>query len=455
MSFRSIQGMFDILPISIKGTKGEYPGLIHAWQWFERVFREQVELYGYGEIRTPLLESTELFKRSIGEATDVVEKEMYAFERHRDQLCLRPEGTASAARAYLQHKVQSLEPVTRWYYIGPMYRAERAQRGRYRQFYQAGCEVFGDAGPASDAELIEMLVSLFERLGISDIEVHLNSLGNAETRTRFREELVKFLTPVASQLSEDSQRRLHKNPLRILDSKAPEDQALLAEAPRLLDLLDDADKQHFDRLQELLTAYGVPFQVDPNLVRGLDYYTRTLFELKSNSGQLGAQNTLCGGGRYDTLLDTLGKLKVPAIGFAMGIERILLALSDAAHEAPERGPSVFVAPLGEAAIREALVLGQRLRRANIRTEIDGRGNSMKSMLRRANHMAARFVVVLGQSELERGVVQVKDFASSAQSPTENASELQQESTRAPEVPLGELVQYIERALSASASVEPS
>ncbi len=403
MSFRSVQGMFDILPVQ---SKGDYPAAVADWQRLEHAFRTQAELYGYAELRTPLIEHTKLFVRSIGDTTDVVEKEMYAFERHRDQLCLRPEGTASAARAYVQHSVQAQEAVSRWYYLGPMFRAERAQRGRYRQFHQAGCEIFGDAGPACDAELIEMLVSLFSGLGIADVTVHLNSLGSQGTRERYREALLAYLTPHASKLSEDSQRRLQKNPLRVLDSKAPEDQAIVADAPKLLELLSQADQAHFDQLKQYLDAYGVSYQVDPTLVRGLDYYTRTLFELKSSSGELGAQNTLCGGGRYDNMIQSLGGPDVPAIGFAMGLERILLALGESK---PRQKSLVFVAPLGEAAIAQALVLGRDLRQVGILTEVDARGNSMKSMLRRANHLGARFVLVLGESELERGVVQLKDF----------------------------------------------
>lgn len=432
MSFRSVQGMFDILPVQ---TKGEYPAAIRQWQRLERAFRTSAELYGYTEIRTPLIEHTKLFVRSIGDTTDVVEKEMYAFERHHDELCLRPEGTASAARAYVQHSVQAQEPVSRWYYLGPMFRAERAQRGRYRQFYQAGCEIFGDPGPACDAELIEMLVSLFEGLGIDDVTVHLNSLGSAGTRERYRDALLAYLTPHQASLSQDSQRRLEKNPLRVLDSKAPEDQAIVAGAPKLLDVLSDDDREHFETLQRYLDGYGVRYEIDPTLVRGLDYYTRTLFELKSNSGDLGAQNTLCGGGRYDNMIKSLGGPDVPAIGFAMGLERILLALGERAEEAPA---SVFVAPLGQGAISEALVLGRELRRAGIPTEVDGRGNSMKSMLRRANHLGARLVLVLGDNEVERGVVQMKDFASPAEGSGGKAQS---------EVPRGDVVRAASQLLS--------
>ncbi|MBX3181495.1 MAG: histidine--tRNA ligase [Polyangiaceae bacterium] len=456
--------MLDILPVK---TKGEYPAAIEHWRALEQAFVSHVARYGFAEIRTPLLEYTELFSRSIGETTDVVEKEMYAFERHRDHLCLRPEGTASAARAYVQHSAYAQEPVSRWYYLGPMFRAERPQRGRYRQFHQAGGEIFGDAGPAVDAELIEMLVSLFQSLGIEGVTVHLNSLGGDASRARYREALLAYLTPLKSQLSEDSQRRLEKNPLRVLDSKAPEDQAALAHAPRLGSCLSEEDAAHFAGVQRYLEALGVPFVIDPTLVRGLDYYNRTLFELKATGGELGAQNTLCGGGRYDSMVKGLGGPEVPAIGFAIGLERILLTLGERALEAP---PRVFVAPLGEAATARALRLGRELRQAGVHTDVDARGNSLKSMLRRASGLGARFVLVLGESELARGVVQLKDFGAPSEAQLSSGQQRQargaadprdagqargapSEGDRGvgspPEVPLDDVVHLVARAIGAA------
>ncbi len=292
-----------------------------------------------------MVEGTELFVRSIGEATDVVEKEMYTFSRHSESLTLRPEGTAGAARAYVEHKTHAKEPVSRWYYLGPMFRAERPQRGRYRQFYQAGCEIFGDPGPACDAEMIDMLVGMFRRLGIPDVVASVGSIGGAATRERYRETLRAFLQPKAGELSEHARTRLEQNPLRILDSKDPEGSGRCQGAPNILEVLDDADRAHWDALRAHLDALGTPYVVDPLLVRGLDYYTRTLFELKSSAGELGAQNTLCGGGRYDDMIRELGGPAVPAIGFAMGLERILLALgpmetSEASRLARSR-PSVL------------------------------------------------------------------------------------------------------------------
>jgi histidyl-tRNA synthetase len=400
MSFRAVKGMNDILPDEVA-----------LWQRLEATFRRVVELCGYGEVRTPVVEGTELFVRSIGEATDVVEKEMYTFDRHRDSLTLRPEGTAGAARAYVEHKVYSKEPVSRWYYLGPMFRAERPQRGRYRQFYQAGCEIFGDPGPACDAEMLDMLVALFRSLGIGELTVHVNSLGGPGTRERYRDALLAYLAPKRAALSEHAQARLEKNPLRILDSKDPRDREACQGAPSILELLDDADRTHWEGLCAALDVLGTPYTVDAGLVRGLDYYTRTLFELRSGAGELGAQNTLAGGGRYDGMVADLGGPSVPAIGFAMGLERILLAMGE---QNVAREPLCMVLPIGERALLKALELARDLRRAGVRTELDGRGNSLKSMLRRADSMGARACLVLGDAEIERGAAQLKDLAGHTQ-----------------------------------------
>lgn len=400
MSYRAVKGMNDILPDEVA-----------HWHALERAFRETAELHGYGEVRTPIVEGTELFVRSIGETTDVVEKEMYTFLRHDESLTLRPEGTAGAARAYVQHKLHGKEPISRWYYLGPMFRAERPQRGRYRQFYQAGCEIFGDPGPACDAEMIDMLVGLFRELGISDVVASVGSIGGAATRERYRQALLAFLEPKADELSDHARTRLQVNPLRILDSKDPRDQAACEGAPNVLDVLEPDDQAHWDTLRRQLDALGTPYTVDPLLIRGLDYYTRTLFELKSGAGELGAQNTLCGGGRYDGMIRELGGPVVPAIGFAMGLERILLALGK--RDLAQR-PTCAVAPLGGRAIEEALKVGRALRKAGVRADVDGRGNSLKSMLRRADGLGARWCIVIGEAELEQGVVQLKDLVEHSQ-----------------------------------------
>jgi histidyl-tRNA synthetase len=396
MELRAVKGMNDILPDEAA-----------RWQRLEAAFREHVALHGYDEVRTPILEQTALFTRQIGETTDVVEKEMYSFERHGDKLSVRPEGTAGAARAFVEHHVHTREPVTRWYYLGPMFRGERPAKGRYRQFYQAGCEVYGDAGPLCDAEMIEMVYALLGKLGIAGLEVRVNSLGAGGTRARYREALINHFAPMRDKLSEDSQRRLEKNPLRILDSKDPRDREAAEKAPSMLELLDEADSAHFAGVKRHLDALDVPYVVDPTLVRGLDYYTRTLFEVRTSAGDLGAQNTLVGGGRYDNMIEGLGGPSVPAIGFAMGIERLLTVIPEGAKR---EAPSVYVAPLSESCAARALVLGRDLRRLGVRAEVDGRGGRLKGMLRRADAMGAKLCAILGEGELERGMVAVKDLA---------------------------------------------
>jgi len=382
------------------------PEEIGRWQRVEHVYARTLSLNGFREVRTPYVEPTALFVRAIGETTDVVEKEMYSFDHHDDALTLRPEGTAGAARAYIEHGVQAREPVTRWWYAGPMFRAERPQRGRYRQFHQLGAEVFGDGGPGCDAEMIDMLVSLLVELRVPDVEVFLNSLGGPGTRALHREALVSYLTPRAASLSPYSQLRLQTNPLRILDSKDPRDQEVVLGAPSIHDFLDAGDREHFARLREYLDALHTPYTVDARLVRGLDYYTRTLFEIKGAHDKLGAGSTLVGGGRYDSMVAGLGGPDVPAIGFAAGLERLLIASE---ITAPSKGIDALVAPIGLAAVGSGLELARDLRRGGIRCEVDTRGSSLKGQLRRANALGARIVLILGESELADGVVQVKDL----------------------------------------------
>ena len=395
MAFRAVKGMNDILPDEVQ-----------AWHFVENLFRETVRRHGYSEVRTPVVESTSLFVRSIGETTDVVDKEMYTFDRHDDSLTLRPEGTAGAARAYVEHAVQAKEPVSRWYYIGPMFRAERPQRGRYRQFYQAGCEIYGDKGPIADAEMITMLVDFLGSIGIAGLEVKINSLGGGDTRERYRTALSDYFRPLCEQLSEHARERLEANPLRILDSKDPRDQAVAAGAPSILDSLAPEDKDHFSELCACLDTLGTPYRVEPRLVRGLDYYTRTLFEIVSTAGDLGSQNALVGGGRYDNMVHELGGPKVPAIGFAMGLERLLLAI---ANQPPAVQTHCFFAPLGAAAARRSLVLARELRQKSFIVEVDGRGGSLKSMLRRADSLQACCAVVIGDNELANDSAVLKDL----------------------------------------------
>ncbi len=396
---------------AVKGMNDILPGEVERWHALEAVVRDVVRTHGYREIRTPLIEPTPLFVRSIGEGTDVVDKEMYSFVFHDEPLTVRPEGTASVVRAYIEHALHTKEPVSRLFYEGPMFRGERPARGRTRQFHQAGCEVLGDPGPGIDAEMIDMIVGLYRRLGVKDVEVLVNSLGGKGTKARYRDVLVAHLEPLRSTLSDDSQRRIGMNPLRVLDSKHPKDQEAIASAPSILDVLDDEDKKHFDGLRALLDQLGTPYKVEPRLVRGLDYYARTLFEVRGHGGELGAQNALCGGGRYDGLPEELGGPPVPAIGFAMGLERALLAMPDTRTNADA---PVLIAPLGDRAIARALVVARTLRDAGLTTICESRGGTMKAMLRRANAFGSRVAVVLGDSEIDRGVVQVKDLASHAQ-----------------------------------------
>jgi histidyl-tRNA synthetase len=408
---RAVKGMNDVLPAEIAG-----------WHRVERAYARRMDLAGFREVRTPYVEPTPLFVRTIGETTDVVEKEMYSFRHRDDDLTLRPEGTAGAARAYVEHKVHDTEPVSRWYYSGPMFRAERPQKGRYRQFYQVGAEIFGDLGPACDAELIDTLVSFFTDIGVTDVDVLVNSLGGPETRARYKAALVAFFEPKRAELSEESQRRLTANPLRILDSKSPKDIAAREGAPAITDVLEGEDLAHFVGLKAYLDALGVRYRVDPTLVRGLDYYQRTLFEIKGARDILGAGDTLCGGGRYDGMIAELGGPKVPAIGFAAGMERLLL-VSQAMDAAPV--VDVYVAPLAErgdaggtgaqvAITGAALALGRELRDAGVRTDVDGRGASLKAQLRRANALGARRMLILGDRELGENVVEVKDLAARTQ-----------------------------------------
>jgi histidyl-tRNA synthetase len=395
-----VKGMNDLLP--------EESG---RWHSLEQILRETVLRHGYQEIRTPIVEPTPLFVRSVGEGTDIVDKEMYSFVFHDESMTMRPEGTAGVVRAFIEHTLHGKQPVSRLFYIGPMFRGERPARGRYRQFHQAGCEVFGDAGPVVDAEMIDMLVGLLRRLEIENVEVVINSLGGAGAKDRYRARLVEHLTPLRDGLSDESQRRLASNPLRILDSKSPKDAAAIASAPSILEVIDDEDKAHFDALCGLLDALGTPYKVDSRLVRGLDYYTRTLFELRGRGGELGAQNALGGGGRYDRLVEELGGPSTPAVGFALGLERLLLAMPK--HVAlPES--TVLLAPIGDRAIKVALTIAKALRAAGVTALVEGRGASLKAMLRRANLSGARVAVVIGDSELDRHVVQLKDLAAHTQ-----------------------------------------
>jgi histidyl-tRNA synthetase len=401
MNLRAVKGMKDILPDEIS-----------KWHRLEDAFRKRVEGYGFREVRFPIVEPTALFVRSIGETTDIVEKEMYTFtDRGEKSLTLRPEGTASSVRAYVQHSVQAREPVTKWYYIGPMYRRERPAKGRYRQFYQAGIEVFGDPGPYVDAEVIDMVVGFISNIGIREVEVLINSIGGPETREKYRDALLGYLTPYRAELCPDCRRRMDGNPLRVLDCKVPRCSEIAAEAPSILKHLTDEDRAHFDGLQETLTVLGTPYRIEGSLVRGLDYYSRTLFEVLGKGEGLGAQNALLGGGRYDQMVKSLGGPDTPAIGFAMGLERLLMAMPEGE---PDSYVDVFIVAAQAGVRSQATLLGRELRAAGLRVESDLRGGSLKSQLRRADKIDARIAMILGESEVEEGVVQLKDLKNKTQ-----------------------------------------
>ena len=409
---------------AVKGMHDMYPPISRRLHQVERLGHDLLQAHGYSEVRTPLVEYTPLFARSIGDDTDIVEKEMYTFDdRDGRSLTMRPEGTASVVRAYVEHGLHKIEPVTRWYYLGPMFRHERAQRGRQRQFYQLGVEALGVGQPGIDAEMITMLVDLLGRCGLTSMEVHLNSLGCAECRPRHRAALLAYLAPHQQQLCEDCQRRVADNPLRVLDCKVDGCRAIADGAPTSLDLLCEPCKGHWDGVIGDLEILEVPRRINHRLVRGLDYYTRTTFEVLSNEGNLGSQNTIAGGGRYDGLVQELGGPATPAIGFAMGLERLLLALG---AERPPVPPvaSVCLVTHGEPARCAAVALARSLRGQGISVELDHRGVSVKSQMKRANKLGCELALLLGDGELERGVISVREMATSTQEevPMETAAE---------------------------------
>jgi histidyl-tRNA synthetase len=392
---------------AIRGMKDTLPGESAAWQYLEDALHDVVHAYGYSEIRLPLLEKTELFKRSIGEVTDIVEKEMYTFDdRNGDSLTLRPEGTASCVRACMEHGLLHNQ-VQRLWYQGPMFRHERPQKGRYRQFHQLGVEAFGMEGPDIDAEMLLMTARMWERLGIKDVVLQINSLGTPASRASYREALVDYLAGHKSSLDEDSLRRLESNPLRILDSKNPDIQQLVEGAPAMADFLDDASRVHFDTLRLLLDAAGIAYEVNPSLVRGLDYYTKTVFEWVT--GSLGAQGTICAGGRYDGLVEYLGGKSTPGFGFALGMERLLAMLAAGNAALPDNAPHVYLVVNGDRAVNRGLVFADELRDVipGLRLLTNCGNGSFKSQFKRADKSGARYALVIGDEEAEQGNVVLK------------------------------------------------
>lgn len=398
---QAIRGMNDILPEDVA-----------VWEHFEETVLGWVRAYGYIGIRTPVLERTDLFVRSIGAVTDIVEKEMYTFvdELNGESLTLRPEGTASCVRAVVEHNLLYAGPRRLWY-CGPMFRHERPQKGRYRQFHQVGVEALGFAGPDIDAEHLVMCARLWRKLGLDGMALEINSLGDSEARARYRARLVQYLERHQDALDADSLRRLHTNPLRVLDSKNPAMQSLIEDAPRLADDLDEDALRHFGDLQSRLRAAGVPYTINPRLVRGLDYYNGTVYEWTTS--RLGAQGTVCAGGRYDGLIGQIGGKPAPACGYAMGVERLLALMKDAGAAPAAMGPVVYLAHQGEAAEHYAFEVGERLRDQGIGVLMHCGGGSFKSQMKRADASGARFAVIIGDEEAAAGEVTLKPLRDSA------------------------------------------
>jgi len=396
VKLKAIRGMNDILP-DVSGT----------WRYLEQIVQDIFHSYGYKEIRLPILEHTELFRRSIGEVTDIVEKEMYTFEdRNGESLTMRPEATASVVRAGITNGLLHNQRQKLWT-AGPMFRYEKPQKGRFRQFHQFNVEALGYAGPDVDAELIIMSARMWRELGISKLELELNSLGMPDARQRYRDTLVDYFSGVKSQLDQDSIRRLERNPLRILDSKNPQMQAIVDAAPVMLDFLDTESAEHFDELRGLLDAAGVSYTLNPRLVRGLDYYSRTVFEWVTDA--LGSQGAVCSGGRYDGLVEKLGGRPTPAVGWAMGIERLVALFEACGGEAPPGDADVYVVAVGDGTLEHAFGLVEELRDkiAGIRVELNLGGGSFKSQMKRANNSNADYALILGEQELAEGRVGIK------------------------------------------------
>lgn len=400
---------------SIRGTKDVLPSTINNWQYVEDIFRAVSRSYGYDEIRTPIFEKTEVFSRSIGEATDIVNKEMYTFQdRGGDSLTLRPEGTAAIARSVIQNSLLQSSNTLKLWYSGPYFRYERPQKGRMRQFHQYGAECIGATNPESDAEIILLANDLIRNSGVKEYKLLLNSLGNSNTRKNYRNKLVEFLSSVRDELSEDSKIRLKINPLRILDSKSPQDIEILKNSPTILDFLDEESSYHFKTVKSLLSNSSIDIEIQPKLVRGLDYYSHTVFEFQSSA--LGSQNSIGGGGRYDSLFEQLGnKKRVPAVGFAMGIERLLLTLEET-NNLPDLSNSadifiVFTNPENLLTIQKLAI---ELRNKNFKVLYDLQRRSFKAQMREANKSGARFTIIAGEDEIKNEKVIIKNMSNSKQ-----------------------------------------
>ena len=397
-----------------RGTKDILPDTVGDWNYVEGEIRELCRRFGYSEIRTPIFEHTELFQRGIGEGTDVVDKEMYTFtDRGERSITLRPENTASAVRAYLQNKLYAQSNLVKLFYIGSMFRYDRPQAGRMREFHQFGVEALGEANPAVDAEVILLAMNLLEGLGLKDLELSINSVGCPKCRSKYRTMLQDFFRDKLEDLCEDCRSRFERSPLRILDCKKDSDKPYMADAPKITDCLCEECADHFAKLKELLTSAGISFTHDPRLVRGLDYYTKTAFEIKYPP--LGAQSAVAGGGRYDGLIEEMGGNPTPAVGFATGLERLLLAL-ESQNLLPEKNRSVdaYVVALGEAAQAEGFKLLNSLRQQGLSAAMDFAGRSMKAQMKQANKLGAKYSVILGEDEIAEGVAMLRSMEDSSQ-----------------------------------------
>ena len=395
-----------------KGTQDILPVDSAKWQYVENVARETFKKYNYGEIRTPMFEHYEVISRSVGDTTDIVTKEMYDFHDKGDRhITLRPEGTAPVVRSYVENKLfaPEVQKPVKVYYIGSMFRYERPQAGRLREFHQLGVECFGSKNPATDVETIAMAYQLFNTLGIKDVTLHLNSLGNTESRLAYRQALIDYLTPMHESLSKDSQRRLDENPLRVLDSKEKEDKVAVENAPSILDYLDEESQAHFDEVRTMLDSLNIPYVIDTNMVRGLDYYNHTIFEFITTIDK--SELTICAGGRYDSLVEYFGGPETAGFGFGLGLERLLLVLDKQGIELPvEENLDVYIAVLGSGANGKALELVQAIRYQGFKAERDYLGRKIKAQFKSADTFKAKTVITLGESEVESGQVNVKNNA---------------------------------------------
>ena len=395
---------------AVRGTKDIIGEEAKKYVYISNVAQKMFENYGYNFVKTPIFEETELFKRGIGEATDVVEKEMYTFKDRGDRsITLRPENTASLVRCYLENAIYNKEDISRFYYNGSMFRYERPQAGRQREFNQIGLEVFGEKSPKVDAEVIAIGYKFLEKLGITDLEVKINSVGSKESRTIYREKLIEHFSKHLDDMCEDCRDRINRNPLRLLDCKVDKDKDFYKSAPNIIDFLFEDERKHYEDVKKYLDIFGIKYTEDPTLVRGLDYYSSTVFEIVTN--KLGSQGTVLGGGRYDNLLKELGDKDIPAVGFATGVERIMMLLGE---NYPKNNPDVYIAWLGDNTSETALKIAESLRDNDIKVYIDYSEKGMKSHMKKADKLSVRYCIILGEDELNKGIVLLKDFSTREQ-----------------------------------------